>query len=36
LRAKEEFTDILKANPPSVVVANIDRYLDAIRAREST
>jgi hypothetical protein len=36
LRAKEEFSDILKANPPSDVVANIDRYLDAIRAREST
>lgn len=36
LRAKEEFTDILKTNPPSDVVANIDRYLDAIRAREST
>lgn len=35
LRAKEEFTDILKTNPPSDVVANIDRYLDAIRARES-
>ena len=36
LRAKEEFSDILKVNPPSDVVANIDRYLDAIRAREST
>lgn len=35
LRSKEEFTEILKTNPPSDVVANIDRYLDAIRARES-
>lgn len=36
LRAREEFSDILKAAPPPDVVANIDRYLDAIRAREST
>lgn len=36
LRAREEFADILKTGPPSTVVANIDRYLDAIRARESS
>lgn len=35
LRAREEFNQILKAKPPAPVVANIDRYLDAIRARES-
>lgn len=35
LRAREEFNEILKAKPPAPVVANIDRYLDAIRARES-
>lgn len=36
LRAREEFSDILKTNPPPAVVATIDRYLDAIRARESS
>lgn len=36
LRAREEFSDILKTNPPAAVVATIDRYLDAIRARESS
>lgn len=35
LRAREEFNEVLKAKPPAQVVANIDRYLDAIRARES-
>jgi hypothetical protein len=35
LRAREEFNEVLKAKPPTPVVANIDRYLDAIRARES-
>ncbi len=35
LRAREEFNEVLKAKPPAPVVANIDRYLDAIRARES-
>jgi hypothetical protein len=34
-RAREEFSEVLKANPPAAVVANIERYLDAIRARES-
>jgi hypothetical protein len=36
LRAREEFSDILKTSPPPDVVANINRYLDAIRARESS
>lgn len=36
LRAREEFSDILKTSPPPDVVANIERYLDAIRARESS
>ena len=35
LRAREEFGEVLKAKPPPAVVANIERYLDAIRARES-
>ncbi|MBI2295882.1 MAG: DUF2860 family protein [Betaproteobacteria bacterium] len=35
LRAREEFTEVLKARPPAAVVANIERYLDSIRARES-
>lgn len=35
-RAREEFTGVLQGKPPRDVVANIDRYLDAIRAREST
>jgi hypothetical protein len=35
LRAREEFNEVLKTSPPPAVVANIDRYLDAIRARES-
>lgn len=35
LRAREEFNEILEAKPPAPVAANIDRYLDAIRARES-
>ncbi|HXF65977.1 MAG TPA: outer membrane beta-barrel protein [Burkholderiales bacterium] len=34
-RAREEFSEVLKAKPPAAVVANIERYLDAIRARES-
>jgi tetratricopeptide (TPR) repeat protein len=34
-RAREEFREVLKAKPPAAVVANIERYLDAIRARES-
>jgi tetratricopeptide (TPR) repeat protein len=35
IRAREEFNTVLKLSPPRDVVANIDRYLDAIRARES-
>jgi hypothetical protein len=35
LRAHEEFDTVLKANPPADVRANIDRFLDAIRSRES-
>ena len=34
-RAREEFSEVLKTKPPAAVVANIERYLDAIRARES-
>jgi hypothetical protein len=34
-RAREEFNRVLNANPPPDVVANIDRFLDALRARES-
>lgn len=35
LRAREEFAGVLQTSPPPDVIANIDRYLDAIRARES-
>lgn len=34
-RAREEFNAILKTNPPPAVQANITRFLDAIRSRES-
>jgi len=34
-RAREEFDNVLKTNPPPGVQANIQRFLDAIRARES-
>lgn len=34
-RAREEFSEVLKSSPPPAVTANIERYLDAIRARES-
>ncbi len=34
-RAREEFNAILKTSPPPTVRANITRFLDAIRARES-
>lgn len=34
-RAREEFSAVLKTNPPEVVKFNIQRYLDAIRSRES-
>lgn len=36
VRAREEFEDVRKRNPPASVVATIDRYLDGIRARESS
>lgn len=35
IRAREEFAAVLKMNPPREVVVNIDRYMDAIRSRES-
>jgi len=35
-RAREEFNEVLKAKPPAAVVANIERFLDALRAREGT
>ncbi len=34
-RAREEFDRVLAANPPEGVRANIRKYLDAMRARES-
>ncbi len=34
-RAREEFERVLKLNPPTPVRANIERFLDAIRSRES-
>lgn len=34
-RAREEFSAVLKTNPPEEVKFNIQRYLDAIRSRES-
>lgn len=36
LRAREEFEAILNTKPPAAVVANIERFLDALRSREST
>lgn len=36
LRAREEFEAVLNAKPPAAVVANIERFLDALRSREST
>lgn len=36
LRAREEFDAVLTAKPPAPVVANIERFLDALRSREST
>src|SRR5581483_1999341 len=35
VRAREEFDNVQKSNPPSSVQANIQRLMDAIRARES-
>lgn len=34
-RAREEFEDLRKLNPSAAIVADIDRFLDAIRLRES-
>lgn len=34
-RAREEFTEVLKTGPPPAVTANIERFLDALRSRES-
>jgi hypothetical protein len=34
-RAREEFERVLKLSPPAAVRANIERFLDAIRSRES-
>jgi len=34
-RAREEFTSLRNSSPPPEVLAAIDRYLDAIRAREA-
>lgn len=34
-RAREEFDAVLKTNPSAAVQANIQRFMDAIRARES-
>ena len=34
-RAREEFERVTKSNPPAAVQTNIDRFLDAIHARES-
>jgi hypothetical protein len=36
VRAREEFEEVSKREPPAPVQATIDRYLDGIRAREST
>ena len=35
-RARDEFNEVLKAKPPAAVVANIERFLDALRSREGT
>jgi len=35
-RAREEFTEVLNTKPPAAVTANIERFLDALRSREST
>lgn len=34
-RAREEFDAVLKTGPPATVQANIERFMDAIRSRES-
>src|SRR3954466_3017117 len=35
VRAREEFDNVQKSNPPAAVQANIQRFMDAIRSRES-
>lgn len=35
-RAREEFNAVLNTKPPAAVAANIERFLDALRSREST
>lgn len=35
VRAREEFNNVQKTNPPPAVQANIQRFMDAIRSRES-
>lgn len=35
LRAREEFQNVARKNPPPAVQATIDRFLDSIRAQES-
>jgi len=35
-RAREEFNSVLKANPPPGVAANIERFLSALDARQSS
>lgn len=35
-RAREEFDAVMKTKPPAAVAANIERFLDALRSREST
>jgi hypothetical protein len=34
-RAREEFDAVMKTKPPAAVAANIERFLDALRSRES-
>lgn len=35
-RAREEFNGVLKANPPPAVAANIERFINALDARQSS
>jgi hypothetical protein len=35
-RARDEFNEVLNAKPPAAVVANIERFMDALRSREGT
>jgi len=34
-RAREEFNGVLKANPPPAVVANVERFINALDARQA-